>query len=36
MDKGDANDRVYTGNQRSDYQNTIDHHQKRLSIIKKD
>ena len=32
MDDGDANDTLYSSNRRSDYQNAIDYHEKRLKI----
>ena len=32
MDNGDANDTLYSSNRRSDYQNNIDYHEKRLQI----
>ena len=30
MDNRDANDTLYSSNRRSDYQNVIDYHEKRL------
>ena len=33
MDNGHTNDRVYTSNRRSDYQNAIHHHEKPLKIV---
>ena len=32
MDNGDANDTLYSSNRRSDYQNNIDYHEKRLKM----
>ena len=32
IDNADANDTLYSSNRRSDYQNAIDYHEKRLKI----